>query len=188
MTGQCTIRHLDKTLISAAPLDAADERQSTRLDIFLRGAAAESASFMTHRVWPCPTDGFAQPPLLDVFALPSAVGTLSPSAGSAGSPQQAPAGDHNRAALQAQDNIKTEIEHLECTQHGKHRHQLGWFRGSEVQRFGGSEVQRSDADAKDGGNHGLCLHGADLGWGGLRDDVRRCTRRRPSGNRRGAPP
>jgi len=27
-------------LISAAPLDAADKRQSARLDIFLRGAAA----------------------------------------------------------------------------------------------------------------------------------------------------
>lgn len=52
--------------------------------------------------------------------------------------QQAPAGDHNRAALQAQDNIKAEIEHLECPQHGTHRHQLDWFGGSAVQRFSGS--------------------------------------------------
>lgn len=117
---------------------------------------------MTHRVRPCPADGFAQPPLLGVFAPPSAVGTLSPSAGSAGPPQLAPAGDHNRTALQAQDNIKTEIGHLEYPQHGTHRHQLDWFGGSKVQRFKGSEVQRFDAGAKDGGNHGLCLHGADL--------------------------
>ena len=74
--------------------------------------------------------------------------------------QQAPAGNHNRADLQAQDNIKAKVGHLECLQHGKHRHQFG---GSEVQRFRGSEVQRFDAGAKGGSNHGLCLHGAIIG-------------------------
>ncbi|AXV35448.1 hypothetical protein BFW41_16485 [Aeromonas hydrophila] len=104
------------------------------------------------------------------------MGTLSPSAGGAESPQQAPAGDHNPAALQAQDNIKTEIEHLEC-----HRtvHTGTNSAGSAVRRFGGETEKQFDAGAKDGSNHGLCLHGADLGWGGLRDDVWRRTRRRP---------
>lgn len=94
--------------------------------------------------------------------------------------QQAPAGDHNCADLHAQDNIKAEVRHLGPPQHCKHRHQLGWLDDSEVRRF--------DAGAKDGGNHGLYLHGANLGWGWiwLREGQ---TAHPPAalGNRRGSP-
>lgn len=113
---------------------------------------------MTHRVRPCPADGFARSPLLDVFALPSAVGARSSATGSA-MPESNRRNKHRLATTTAprsrlkttQDNIKAKVGHLECPQHGKHRRQ-----------FGGSMVQRFDAGAKDGGNHGLCLHGADL--------------------------
>lgn len=118
---------------------------------------------MTHRVRPCPANGFAQPPLLGVFAPPSAVSTLSPSASSA-LPMPGRCNRHRLATTTAprswpkttQDNIKTEVGYLEChrTVNNGASSAARWFRGSEVRRF--------DAGAKDGGNHGLCLHGADL--------------------------
>ncbi|GJC04374.1 hypothetical protein KAM385_14030 [Aeromonas hydrophila] len=120
---------------------------------------------MTHLVWPCPAGGFARPLLLDVFALPSAVGTLSPSAGSA-MPIPGRCNRHRLATTTApiprlkttQDNIKAKVGHLECPPHGTHRHQLGWFGGSASQRFRGPMLAPRMAATME-----VCLHAASIG-------------------------